>query len=99
MEDIMGYSTVMQRFGRVDSFGQPCMMTPKTSSEDVKHVRGMEISIQEMPCHNLQVELFDVWEIDYMGSFLKSKNCEYILVAIDYVSKWVEAMPFKNANA
>ena len=28
-----------------------------------------------------------------MGPFLKSKNYEYILVVIDYVSKWVEAMP------
>jgi hypothetical protein len=28
-----------------------------------------------------------------MGPFLKSKNYEYILVAVDYVSKWVEAMP------
>ena len=34
-----------------------------------------------------------------MGPFLKSKNCEYILVAVDYVSKWVEAMPCRAANA
>jgi hypothetical protein len=49
--------------------------------------------------NNLQIELFDVWEIDYMGPFPKSKNCEYILVAIDYISKWVEAMPYKNTDA
>jgi hypothetical protein len=49
--------------------------------------------------NNLQIELFDVWGIDYIGPFLKSKNCEYILVAVDYVSKWVEAIPCKNANA
>jgi transposase InsO family protein len=34
-----------------------------------------------------------------MGPFPKSKNCEYILVAVDYVSKWVEAMPCRNADA
>ena len=45
--------------------------------------------------NNLQIELFDVWGIDYMGPFPKSKNCEYILVVVDYVSKWVEAMPCK----
>jgi hypothetical protein len=39
--------------------------------------------------NNLQIELFDVWEIDYMGPFSKSRNCEYILVAVDYVFKWV----------
>jgi hypothetical protein len=49
--------------------------------------------------NNLQIELFDVWEIDYMGPFPKSKNWEYILVAVDYVSKWVEAMPCKKADS
>jgi hypothetical protein len=37
--------------------------------------------------YNLQVELFDVWGINYMGPFPKSLNCEYILVTRDYVSK------------
>ena len=48
--------------------------------------------------NNLQIELFDVWGIDYMGPFPKSKNYEYILVVVDYVSKWVEAMPRRAAN-
>ena len=34
-----------------------------------------------------------------MGPFLKSKNYEYILVAVDYVFKWVEAMPCRVADA
>jgi hypothetical protein len=33
--------------------------------------------------NNLQIELFDVWGIDYMGPFPKSKNYEYILVEVD----------------
>jgi hypothetical protein len=33
-----------------------------------------------------------------MGPFPKSKNCEYILVVVDYVSKWVEAMPCRAAD-
>jgi hypothetical protein len=49
--------------------------------------------------NNLQIELFDVWGIDYMRPFPKSKNCEYILVVVDYVSKWVEAMPCKAVDA
>jgi transposase InsO family protein len=54
----------------------------------------------EMPLtNNLQIEHFDVWGIDYMGPFLISQGCEYILVAIDYVSKWVEALPCKAADA
>ena len=49
--------------------------------------------------YNLQVELFDVWGINYMGPFVKSQGCEYILVAVDYISKWVEAMPCRAADA
>jgi hypothetical protein len=47
---------------------------------------------------NLQIELFDVWGIDYMGPFPKSGKFEYILVAVDYVSKWVEALPCRTAD-
>ena len=47
--------------------------------------------------NNLQIELFHVWGIDYMGPFPPSKKCEYILVAVHYVSKWVEA-PCKHAD-
>nr|XP_028949313.1 uncharacterized protein LOC114821396 [Malus domestica] len=47
----------------------------------------------EMPLNNiLVVELFDVWGIDFMGPFPSSFGCLYILVAVDYVSKWVEAI-------
>jgi soluble cytochrome b562 len=53
-----------------------------------------------MPWHyNLQIEIFDVWGIDFMGPFPKSHGYEYILVAVDYVSKWVEALPCKAADA
>ncbi|KAJ9560618.1 hypothetical protein OSB04_005778 [Centaurea solstitialis] len=46
----------------------------------------------EMPLNNiLEVELFDVWGIDFMGPFPMSFNNQFILVAVDYVSKWVEA--------
>ena len=41
---------------------------------------------------NLQVKIFDVWGVDFMGPFPMSEQCEYILVAVDYVSKWVEAL-------
>jgi hypothetical protein len=47
---------------------------------------------------NLQIELFVVWGIDYMGPFPKSGKFEYILVAVDCVSKWVEALPCRTAN-
>nr|GFB46356.1 reverse transcriptase domain-containing protein [Tanacetum cinerariifolium] len=46
----------------------------------------------EMPQNSIQVcEIFDVWGIDFMGPFPSSKGNKYILVAVDYLSKWVEA--------
>ena len=47
----------------------------------------------EMPLNNiLEVEIFDVWGVDFMGPFPPSYSNKYILVAVDYVSKWVEAV-------
>ncbi|GJU54892.1 reverse transcriptase domain-containing protein [Tanacetum coccineum] len=46
----------------------------------------------EMPQNVIQVyEIFDVWGINFMGPFLSSHGNKYILVAVDYLSKWVEA--------
>ncbi|XP_060210188.1 uncharacterized protein LOC132637057 [Lycium barbarum] len=42
------------------------------------------------------IELFDVWGIDFMGPFVSSYSNRYILVAVDYVSKWVEAVALPN---
>ena len=46
--------------------------------------------------HILEVEIFDLWGIDFMGPFLSSNGKEYILVVVDYVSKWVEAIPTRT---
>ena len=43
--------------------------------------------------------MFDVWGIDYMGPFQRSGDAEFILVAVDYVSKWVEALPCRAADS
>ncbi|GJZ37539.1 reverse transcriptase domain-containing protein [Tanacetum coccineum] len=54
----------------------------------------------EMPLNNIQVcEIFDIWGIDFMGPFPKSYKFEYILVAVDYVSKWAEAQALPTNDA
>ena len=50
----------------------------------------------DAPQPNLEIELFDVWGIDFMGPFPNSFGKQYILVAVDYVSKWVETIPSKT---
>ena len=39
------------------------------------------------------IEIFDIWSIDFMGPFPPSFGHQYILIAVDYVSKWIEAIP------
>ena len=55
----------------------------------------------EMPLTNiLEVKVFDVWGIDFMGPFPSSFGNLYILGVVDYVSRWVEvaALPTNDAK-
>ena len=43
--------------------------------------------------------MFDVWDIDFMRPFPSSYSNKYILIAVDYVSKWVEAVTLPTYDA
>nr|GEU41062.1 reverse transcriptase domain-containing protein [Tanacetum cinerariifolium] len=54
----------------------------------------------EMPQNSIQVcEIFDVRGIDFMGPFSSSRGNKCILVAIDYLSKWVESKVLPTNDA
>ncbi|KAI3755784.1 hypothetical protein L1987_55590 [Smallanthus sonchifolius] len=54
----------------------------------------------QMPLTPIHVcEIFDVWGIDFMGPFPSSFGNVYILLAVDYVSKWVEAKATRTNDA
>ena len=54
----------------------------------------------EMPLRGIMVvQIFDVWGIDFMGPFPPSFGNLYILLAVDYVSKWVEAVACSRNDA
>nr|GEV11411.1 reverse transcriptase domain-containing protein [Tanacetum cinerariifolium] len=55
---------------------------------DVYQRQGKISQRDEMPQNSIQVcEIFDVWGIDFMGSFPSSRGNKYILVVVDYLSK------------
>nr|GEX13244.1 hypothetical protein [Tanacetum cinerariifolium] len=70
------------------------------SKQDAKPRQGKIPQRDEMPQNAIQVcEIFDVWDIDFMGPFPSSKGFKYILVAVDYLSKWVEAKALPTNDA
>ncbi|GJR68004.1 reverse transcriptase domain-containing protein [Tanacetum coccineum] len=62
--------------------------------------QGKILQRDEMPQNSIQVcEIFDVWGINFMGPFPSSRGNKYILVAVDYLSKWVEAKALPTNDA
>ena len=47
----------------------------------------------------LEVEMFNIWGMDFMGPFPSSFSNLDILLVVDYVSKWVEAIPTRTNDA
>lgn len=57
----------------------------------ITKIKG-HIKKHELSHHFYVVELFDVWNIDFMHPFMRSSGMKYILVVIDYVYKSMEVV-------
>nr|GEX80341.1 reverse transcriptase domain-containing protein [Tanacetum cinerariifolium] len=67
---------------------------------DVCQRQGKISQRDEMPQNSIQVcEILYVWGIDFMGPFPSSRGNKYILVAVDYLSKWVEGKVLPTNDA
>ena len=75
-------------FKDTDRFCRSCERCQKLGALTRRHM---------MPLNPiLVIEVFDCWGIDFMGPFPPSSGYLYILLAVDYVSKWVEAAPCRS---
>ncbi|KAL4366243.1 hypothetical protein GQ457_05G027450 [Hibiscus cannabinus] len=91
-----------QKYYNLDYTGPLYTEMPNFSASNVTDAKGQGLSQEEMRCLYkifLEVELFDVWGIDFMGPFPSSFGNLYILLAVDYVSKWVEAIATTHNDA
>ncbi|XP_075074652.1 uncharacterized protein LOC142162226 [Nicotiana tabacum] len=81
---------------------RPYLMGAKDASELVKKcdecqkAGGISKKDEMHLATILEVDIFDVWDIDFMSPFVSSCGNAYILVAVDYFSKWVEAVALPN---
>ncbi|GJR23702.1 reverse transcriptase domain-containing protein [Tanacetum coccineum] len=67
---------------------------------DICQRQGKISQRDEMPQNSIQVcEIFNMWGIDFMGPFPSSRGNKCILVAVDYLSKWVEAKALPTNDA
>nr|GEX31364.1 reverse transcriptase domain-containing protein [Tanacetum cinerariifolium] len=67
---------------------------------DTYQHQGKIFQRDKIPQNSIQFfEIFDVWGIDFMGPFSSSRENKYILVAVDYFSKWVEAKALPTNHA
>lgn len=61
-----------------------------------KHVQSDEMPLQPQ----VLIEPFERWALDFVGGAITpmSRKKRYILVCIEYVTKWVEAKALYQAN-
>ncbi|GKB05720.1 reverse transcriptase domain-containing protein [Tanacetum coccineum] len=94
--DIMVRTTPLTKSSILVSFGRLFTKMPMIWSHDVTLVNVKAKSCNVMKC---LCEIFNMWGINFMGPFPSSRGNKYILVAIDYLSKWVEAKALPTNDA
>lgn len=66
------------------------------SCDSCQRERGISTK-QELPMtHILVIELFDIWSLVFMGLFVSSNGMTYIVIVVEYASKWVKAFVLSN---
>lgn len=85
--DIMGVKEQHIRYCNLDSLSLLCLKMLRFK----KHKMSLN--------NTLEVDIFYVYGIDFMGTFPSSRGNQYILVSIYYVSKWVEAILLPTNHA
>ena len=90
-----------QKFSNVDSIGSIYLRMHMSTAKAMLGVNKQDGSQRDMMPLNLIliIEIFDVRRVDFIRPFLKSFKNKYILIVVDYVSKWIRAMPCRSNDS
>ena len=71
-----------------------CKDTFEYCSSCIKYQAALNVKKNDCKplLHVIEVEIFGLWGIDFMGPFPISSGYEYVLMAVDYMSRWVESI-------
>ena len=95
-EDTSRHERQQTKSWRAASTGPPSSRTPTVSTQSAYNVKRRSTSPSKMRCQcgqSWRWKSLKIWGIYFMGPFPPSDEKEYILVAVDYVSKWDEVIP------
>lgn len=82
--------------------GRPLKQTIRTMSESANHAKNMTTSStkQKQLHHIISPWPFAKWGMDIPGPFSPGKGqVKFLIVAIDYFTKWIEAKPLTTITA
>ncbi|XP_028800193.1 protein NYNRIN-like [Neltuma alba] len=99
--DILVLKRLLGRFWKQGSTGQHSLKMPTITAKCVISASVLVEIVEDMRC--LKFQCFSVKYLMcggyFMGPFPPSFGYHYILLAVDYVSRWVEAIPTKKDDA
>ena len=101
MVDTFLQEKLLIKFCSVDFIGLPYSKTHEFCKiwEKCQNLEAIT-KINMMPLNLiLEIEIFDSWRIYFMGLFPPCFGFVYILIAIDYFSKWIEAISYQNNDS
>jgi hypothetical protein len=101
MEDIMLEIELHKRFYNQVFIGQLFLKMQENlflSCDECQRVGNISRRNKMPMNYSLVTEPFDCWGFEFMGPFPPSEGYTHILVVVDYVTKWVEAIPTKSVD-
>nr|GEU48236.1 reverse transcriptase domain-containing protein [Tanacetum cinerariifolium] len=99
-EDVLENKDINENFPLENLGNLSSNSTPWAIMVPISQQRRKISQKDEMLQNVIQVcDIFDIWGIDFMGPFPSSKGNKYILVVVDYLSKWVKAKALSTNDA